>query len=242
MISQLVKNFTESLTLFRRDKWLIILGMIPILIGFGVYYAIGAWVYGDIFPMGEAFLRGKISGERWLSLLSTLFAVVLTIGFYLLLSWTFILLISLIACPFNDLMSSRVEKLMLSGKPAPMGESINTAFRKIAFTIINELKKLTLVLTLSVFGLILSFFIPPLSLFLSCILVAVSFVDYNWGRNDMRIPACLKSYKKGMLTYTMAGGLFLLLISIPIINVFMIPLGVVYFARLFILIEHGASA
>lgn len=241
MRRQLIDPLRESLGLFWRDKWLLVLGAIPLSIGVVTYYFLGSWLYGDVLGSGEAFLKSKISGERWLNFLSTLFAIVLTIGFYFLISWTFILFISLVSCPFNDIMSSRVERLLLKGSPNSISASLGQTLRKILFIIYNEGKKLSFIIVLSIIGFVLSFIFPPLSLLLSCILVAVSFIDYNWGRYDLGIRGCIKSYRKGFMIYSVAGAFFLLLISIPIINLFVLPIGIVYFTRLYLGIEKKIS-
>lgn len=229
----------DTLTIFRHDRWLIILGSIPILIGLVSYYFIGQWVFGDIFSWGEEYIRGQVSNQTWFKFLTTFLIIILTVLLYFVISWTFILFVSLIASPFNDLMSSRVERALLKGEYLSAGESLQGLWQKIYFTLFNEIKKIMFIMIISFLGLILSLFFPPISLIFSSLLVAVSFIDYNWGRHDMKISSCIQSYKKAPFFYSLSGFSFFILISIPIINLFMIPVGVVYFARAFAEIELG---
>jgi CysZ protein len=238
-MSKIYTIFKDSLSLFKHDRWLIILGLIPIIIGLLSYYFIGQWVFGDIFSLGEEYIRGRVANQSWLKFLTTFLIILLTIFLYFIISWTFVLFISLIASPFNDLMSSRVEKALMHGEYPPLGESLGGLWRKISFTIFNEIKKIIFILIISIFGLVISFFFPPASLIFSSLLVAVSFIDYNWGRHDMKISRCIQSYKKAPLLYFSSGFFFFFLISVPIVNLLMIPLGVVFYARAFAEFELG---
>lgn len=238
-MNSLVPALSESLSLFRRDKWLIVLAMIPVTLGVLCYYYLGQWIYGDLLTMGEDYIRSKVDTQSWFSVITTLLVVILTVAFYFVVSWTFVLVISLLACPFNDMMSTRVEKMLMSGEVSSIGESLTSSFSKVLFTIVNELKKVLFIMMISIVGLVLSLFVPPLSFFISCMLVAVSFIDYSWGRHDLRLGKCLRSYRSSFVAYTVSGAIFLVLISIPVLNLFMIPLGVVFFSRLFAEFDLG---
>ncbi len=230
-------SFFEALSYFRKDKWLIVLGMIPVLIGLAIYYYMGSWIYGDLLVFGQDYIRSKMASQSWLNFLTTILVVVLTVAFYFLVSWSFVIVVSLFASPFNDMMSSRVERLLLNEKSVHIGESLSSAFGKFFFTILNEGKKILFIIFVSLLGLVLSLFIPPLSILVSSALIAVSFIDYSWGRHNLKLGSCLRSYRKSFLTYTLAGALFLVFISIPIVNLFMLPFAVVYFTVLFVKLD-----
>ena len=81
----------------------------------------------------------------------------------------------------------------------------------------------------------MSFFgiLAPISILIFSILMAVGFLDYSWSRKDLKFKDCLKDLKGSIFIYTLSGGMFLLLVTVPIVNLFVLPFGVVYFTVLF---------
>ena len=82
----------------------------------------------------------------------------ITILFFFAINWTFFLVVSLLASPFNDIISSRVEKKLLGQSLDGMGDEFNGFFSKIGFIIFNETKKVVFIIFLSLISLGLSFF------------------------------------------------------------------------------------
>ena len=153
------------------------------------------------------------------------------------MSWTFILIVGIIASPFNSMLSSRIEKKLVQ-KSVEMDKS--KTFKEIlsglGSTFKNEAKKIILILLLSIFAFFMNLFpfLYPIGLFLVSLLLAVQFIDYSWSRHELQFSACLGDLTKNIIPYTFAGFCFLLLITVPIINAFVPALATSYFTVLWL--------
>lgn len=237
-MSLILKNFKDSLALFKRDKGLLLLGLMPLLIGIIVYSFVGKLIYGDFLAYLNSYLEGQIGSEGWFEVVRVLITALLTLLFYFLISWTFISVVGIFACPFNDLMAGRVEKLYLGEETSEAGASLKRLFSLLIFTVFNELKKVLFVMTLTILGIILSFIFPLIGVIFSSILIAVSFVDYSWGQHDLNVKSCIKNYKRGFWVYTLSGVIFMFWVAVPVLNLLALPFGVVYFSLLFVKKEN----
>jgi CysZ protein len=224
-----------ALKVFKEDKWITILSMVPVVIGATIYYFLGNYIYGDILNMGRSWIETSVSSNSWSSVLYYLMVGILTIGFYFLLSWTFVLVVSGIASPFNDIVSRRVEKVLAGEIPESISVSLSRMSKNFVGTIVNELKKIALIVILSLLALVISFIpmLAPIGVVISAVLLAVGFLDYSWSRHNMHFRDCVNDIRKHLFSYGIMGGVFLALISIPGINLFLLPFGVVYFTVLF---------
>ncbi|MBC98143.1 MAG: hypothetical protein CME63_10360 [Halobacteriovoraceae bacterium] len=224
-----------SLKVFKEDKWIGIFSLVPIIIGATIYYFLGSYIYGDILIMGKQWIESSINSSGWGSFLYYVMAGILTIGFYFLLSWTFVLVVSGISSPFNDVVSRRVEKVLAGEVPESISASLSRMSLRFLGTIINELKKIGFIIFLSILALVISFIplLAPIGVVISAILLAVGFLDYSWSRHNMHFRDCVNDIRKHLFSYGIMGGVFLALISIPVFNLFLLPFGVVYFTVLF---------
>ena len=248
-----------SLRLIFKDWRVFILSFTPMAIGVLLYVHLGRWLYSDIFTQGKAWIEDSIRVHGLANFFSGAMLVIGTIGLFFIIHWTFILVVSLIAAPFNNFLSARVaavikgENLELaktlpveSGNFSPgpqarwvkrqlqgLGRGIKYVFR----TFWVESKKICLILVISILGWTCSLipFLVPLSFLITMALTAVNFLDYSWGRDDLTVKGCFKNFRKGWMINIISGGLFLCLLAIPLINVFIIPLAVVYFTILYTL-------
>lgn len=224
-----------ALKIFKEDKWVSALSLVPIIVGATIYYFLGHYIYGDMLNMGKAWIETSVNSNGWGSFLYYIMVGILTIGFYFLLSWTFVLVVSGIASPFNDIVSRRVERVLAGEIPESIGASFTRISARFVKTIINEAKKIAFIIVLSILALGMSFIpmLAPIGIIISAVLLAVSFLDYSWSRHDMPFRECLNDIRKNFLSYAIMGGIFLALISIPILNLLLLPFGVVYFTVLY---------
>lgn len=234
----ILKNFKDSLNLFKRDKGLLLLGLVPLLVGLIVYSFLGKLIYVDFLAYLNSYLEGQLGSEGWFHVIKVLIAALLTLLFYFLISWTFISVVGIFACPFNDLMAGRVEKLYLGLETSEAGTSLKRLFSKLLYTVFNELRKVFFVMSLTIIGVILSFIFPPVGILFSSVLIAVSFVDYSWGQHDLNVRGCFKNYKRGFWVYTLSGLIFMFWVAVPLVNLLALPFGVVYFSLLFVKKEN----
>lgn len=234
-MKNILKSFTEIFDVLRKDKIIIMFSLLPIIIGIVLFSTIGAYVYTDGINWGERIIHDYITNDTWGGIVKYFFVALITAGFYFLISFGFVLLVSVIASPFNDIISERTQ-VVVSGK---VNESLDTSIKRLITnffkTIINELKKVSFILFISLLALVFSF-IPiliPIGMILSALLMAINFLDYSWSRERLTFRGCLSNVKKNLLTYLLSGGLFLIIISIPLINLLALPMGVIYFTIIY---------
>ena len=228
-----MKKLIESLRLFKRDKWVLIFSLIPVVIGLVIYGFFGQWLLTDVYAWGMSFVDEKVEGG-WLSALSWLIIAILSITVFFVVNWTFVIVVSIVAAPFNDLISERVEKILTGEQTGDVSDSIKKMIGRFAHVLINELKKIILIIFVALLGFLFSFIFPPISLLISVVLLAVEFLDYSWGRDELSVTQCLSDLKKSFLTYSYGGLIFLFIVGIPILNLIALPLGVVYFTCLYV--------
>lgn len=231
----IVTSLKKSLSLFGKDKFLILFAVIPVIIGVILYSILGHWLYTDLVGSGKEWIETTISNGTWGGVISYLLVGLLTVAFFFLVNWTFVLAISLIASPFNDVISSRVERLIKEESPETIEESIKRISEKFLKIIFNEAKKIGFIIVLSLIAFGISFvpILMPVGLLIAAILMSIEFLDFSWSRHEISLKKCMVDYKRSFFVYSISGGLFLVLISIPILNLFILPYGVVYFTILF---------
>lgn len=231
-MNNMMKSFGESFKIMKSDKWIILFSMIPILIGILLYIFLGQWLYVDVYAWGKELIASKVE-TGWLSFLSGLFIAVLSIFFFFVINWTFVIVVSLFASPFNDLISSRTEKISQGQAPPEISQSISRMMKRITHTLVNEIKKVFFILLMTLIGFAFSFFLPPVSLVISAMLMAISFVDYSWSRHDLKFGKCVSDLRASFIPYTASGAVFLVMVGIPVVNLFALPYSVIYYTVLF---------
>ncbi len=224
--------FFKSLDIMKSDKKIIMISIVPVFIGFVCYYFLGSYVFGDLFKMGEQYISQKFQVDGWVS---TLLFSLISILFAVLVNWTFFIFVSVIAAPFNDLISSRVEKKY---KPNNVLLDSEGFFKGLPRIFKNEAKKVAFVILLSVVNIIIGFIFPPVSFLIGALILAISFIDYSWSRNNLEFSVCFKNIKTGFLSYLLGGIMFMFLISIPILNLFFLPFAVVFFTVIYCELEQ----
>ena len=226
-----LSNFLLSFRMLKEDKILLFLSSIPVVIGLLFYGLLGGWIFSSIIPWGNELVQGWLSIDWLGSILGWVVKTLITILFFFAINWTFFLFVSLLASPFNDIISSRVEKKLLGKKLDGMGVEFNGLFSKIGFIFFNESKKVLFIILLSLISLGISFFplLSPVTIFLQAMLVAVNFLDYSWSRNDLSFGQCQKNYRENFLTNTIGGLIGVGLLAIPGLNILSLPILVVFF-------------
>ena len=227
----LIKNFLLSIKMLKEDKILLLLSFIPVLIGLTFYGFLGGWIFTAIIPWGNDIMQNWLSID-WLGVfLGWIIKALMTILFFFVINWTFFLVVSLLASPFNDLISSRVEKKLLNQELGNLSSEFSGFFSKMIFMITNEFKKVFIIILLSLMSLALSFFplLSPLTIFFQAVLVAINFLDYNWSRHDLKLSECITNYKENFLNNTFTGLVGVGLLAIPGVNIISLPILVVIF-------------
>lgn len=226
-----VKAVGKSFGVFREDKLIILLSLVPVIVGLAFYYYLGSFFYVDLLSFGNEYLQSNVTNENVGGVLSWILTGLLTIVLFFLVNWTFVLFVSIVASPFNDLISGRVERVIKGS----ISDSLDSErfFKKFLKTILNELKKISLIIIISIIAFIIGMFFPPLAFIISALLLAVSFLDYSWSRKELSFGECLANIRKSFFSYLLTGSAFMALISIPIVNLVVLPYAVVYYSVLY---------
>ena len=219
-----------------KDKINILLTLIPICGGITLYYYLGGLIYSSALPYGQKLIEDYFQYKAMSTLIYYISSITLSILFFFLINWTFVLITSFIASPFNDILSARIEAAH-HHKPLPNAQAtLSTLFKNLLLTMITEAKKILFILTLSVLAFALGLFplFAPLSLFITALILAMGYLDYSWCRHNFSLGQCTKSLKAHPLSYALGGGIFLFFVSIPVINLLVPSLATSYFTILWL--------
>ena len=230
----LISNFSRAISIMFKDKLILFLSSIPFFIGIVLYFFMGTKLYQFIVVQRQeqvkSFLSEGVQSQIALSILFILFMGIL----FFIVNWTFVMMVSILAAPFNDAISSLVEKRYTALNMTDQSFSWNNLFRCFFKTIWNEIKKISLLMILTLMAIALSFFplMTPLSFLLSGLLLAIQFIDYSWSRHQWKVGQCAKDAMRNIFSYTFGGSFFMLIMALPIINLLAITLAVIYFTLL----------
>lgn len=185
---------------------------------------------------GTELIQAYLKDSTWGEYLYYLLVGILTVLMYFIINWTFVIVLSILASPFNEIVSSRVEKITKGEELTGLGQVFDGFFKGLFFTIINESKKLGLIFVLTFISLILSYIplLTPISIFITAILLGVSYLDFNWSRHELPFKDCKKDLFKNIFSYGFGGGFFLILVSIPLINIIVPSWATCYFSLLWV--------
>ncbi len=231
-----MKTFGQALRLITRDPVNLFLAVVPTAIALFLYFILIAFVFkrADYFSV---LLMDYLPSQDAASIIGKILTAILILFVFLVMSWTFVIVVGLIASPFNSMLSSRIETI-LAGKA--VGEDRKKTLKEMSQglgrTFKNEIKKLVFIVLMAAFAFVLNFFplFYPVGIFLVAVLLAVQFVDYSWSRHEMGAGACFSDVLRNIIPYSASGFLFLLLVTIPIINAFIPAVATSYFTVLWL--------
>jgi CysZ protein len=226
--------FPVALRSILRDPINLLLALIPTLLALAIYgFAIAA-IFRNSDYLGlvvQDYLPDpNIAG--WVGKLITALFVLFV---FLIMSWTFVIVVGIISAPFNSMLSSRIETLLV-GKTLEHNKSstFKEMIHGITRTFKDEFQKLFFVVLLTCLALLLNLFplFYPVGVFLLSLLIAVQFVDYSWSRANLGFGGCVQDVIKNLLPYAAGGFFFLILMTVPLINSLVPSLATGYFTVL----------
>ena len=203
-------SFVLSWKVLAKNKIILLFSTMPILIGTLLYVWLGSWFYGDLLSEGKKWIGQHVTSQGLGPFFNFLLVGILTIVFFFVISWTFVLLTAFIASPFHDIISCRTERYLLGEVPQSISESLKETILKIKKILVNEIKKIIIIAGLSIMGIALSFFplLTPISLLISAWLMTATFLDYSWSRHEYSVGSCFDTLKKGFLVIPLLGWCF----------------------------------
>lgn len=235
-MTDLLKSLPLSFRMIFKDPVNLFLAIIPTVLALSIYFLAIYTIFRNsdmvVVSLNDFIPSSQAAG--WVGKLLTAIMVIFT---FLLMSWTFVLVVGILAAPFNSMLSSRIER-KLAGKAmtASTSQTFSEIASKLGQTFKNELKKLIFLIVIGILAFLLNLFplFYPIGLFLVATLLAVQFVDYSWSRHDLHFGNCFKDLVSNIIPYSIAGFLFLILITVPIINAFVPALATSYFTVLWL--------
>ena len=211
-----------------------------------------------MFAIGLAVLIFFVSGwmdgivswlPRWLSGITWVLWVLFILLFGVAVFFGFNLLANFIAAPFNGLLAEKVQ-LHLTGQD--LGESgLGAIMASIPRSLGREISKLTyylprllVLLVLSAFSL----FIPVLNVIVALLwlvfgawMMVIQYIDYPMDNNGLSFLAMRRSLNQQRLLHLGFGGGVSILLMIPLLNFFAMPIAVAGATALYVA-EHEISA
>ena len=236
MLKPALTSVNPALRNITKDKVNFVLALIPVSIGIALYYFLGSWIYETVMGSGQELIESYISKETWGAVVYYIAAALLSVMLFFLVNWTFVLVVALIASPFNDILSSRIEKKMRGETNLDIGPTFTRMFSKIFYTLFNEIKKILFILILSALSFFFGYIplLAPVAVFIAIILLAVEFLDYSWSRHDMKFGECVKDLRRNLAGYSFGGAFFFMMVSVPLINLIVPSLATSYFTTLWV--------
>jgi CysZ protein len=234
-MSKVLSTFSSTLDIFKKDKIILMFGFIPISIGLILYAFFGNWIITDIMIKIKNWIEGFISNDLG-SILYYIIFFSISLIFLFIVNWTFVLVVSIISSPFNDIISERVESFKNKSDLEGLPQNLKKIFKNLLKNTMNEIKKVLLIFSLTMIILFVDIFIPflaPLGLLLSALLLSSSFLDYSWSRHNTPFKNCVRELKNYFFIYSFSGAVFMFLFALPVINLFALPFGIVYYTLLF---------
>jgi len=229
-------SFPIALRMIFKNPINLMLALFPTLIALSLYvFTIVAILKNSDYlgVMAQSYLPNQDTAGWVGKILTALFVLFI----FLIMSWTFVLMVGIISAPFNSMLSARIEKILI-GKNVDNDKkrTLKEVFTGVGQTFKDEFQKIFLIVLLTIIAFILNLFpfFYPLGAFILATLLAVQFVDYSWSRNNICFFDCLKDVFRNIIPYSGAGLIFLIMITVPIINSMVPAFATSYFTVLWL--------
>ena len=204
----------------------------PILINLIIYILLGIALF-DLF--GGVVERGVSYIPEWLNFLVPVAWTLFTIAMLLMFGYSFALLASVIASPFNGLLAEKVaEHKGVRDYNAPF--TLEALWLLIRRSLKRELIKMRYFLPRILLALLATFtigFIPVIGWLVSfCAFLwaawsmSIQFIDYPADNDQIGFQETLKRVQTQRLQCLALGAIIILMMGIPVLNLFVIPAAV----------------
>lgn len=236
-MKDIVKSFPVAVKMIMTDPVNFVLAVIPTLISLAIYLFSITAIYRNSDRLSSWF-RGYVHTPEQATIIAKVLTAILIIFVFFIMSWTFVLVVGIIAAPFNSLLSARIEQKLVQRiiMDESQGHALQEVKSSLSQTFKNEFKKLAFLACAGAFAFVVNL-IPvlyPVGVFMIATLLAVQFVDYSWSRNNLHFSSCLTDVAKNIIPYFLSGVIFLALVAIPIVNAFVPALATSYFTVLWL--------
>ncbi|MCB9096013.1 MAG: EI24 domain-containing protein [Halobacteriovoraceae bacterium] len=231
------KVFKQAISYIFSDKINLLFASVPILLGLLIYYFAFYSTYDVVMNWLNSFLSSLVQSDGFWGIFITYFVkTILFVLSFFFINWTFVLVVTTLASPFNDLISERVEKTIKGLPQEQLDKSLKRIIKRLGFTIINESKKMLFIIVLTFIALVLGYIpiLAPFSLLITFFLVSIEFVDYAWSRHSLPFGSCVGNLTQYSFHYLVAGALYFLFINIPVFNLLVPSIATAHFTTFYI--------
>lgn len=231
-----ISNLGKAWKLLKSSKTNLILAFIPIVIGIALYGLVGVQAYSELSNLGNQMIAKYVSEGTFGEIVGFIVKALITIFIFFFTNWTFVIVVSVFAGPFNDILSNRIEREIRNQIQWSLSESFTYVGKNFFANLFNEFKKLILIITLGFFALVFGYIpvLTPVSIIITILLLAVQFLDYSWSRHNVKVGSCVSDIRRNLIRYGLGGGIFLLFSSVPIFNLIVPSLATSYFTLLWV--------
>jgi CysZ protein len=231
-----LKVLSLSIKQISKNPVNLMLALFPTLISLSLYLMLVAIVVSN-FSNISLFFQNYLPSGNWTGWFGHIVSFIFILFVFLMMSWTYIVFVSLISTPFNSVLSSRIEagltnQILENDKSKTMRD----VFKNFILMLKSEFLKVLFIILLSMLALFFNLFplFYPLSLIILSLLMAIQFLDFSWSRHNFSFSDCLKDLFQAFFKYGFSGFLFLLFMGIPFLNSLIPSLGTSYFTILWL--------
>lgn len=227
----------EALRFLLKDPVNFFLFLIPSIVAVVIYIVAGTYALENGMAFTKVLINKYILSQNASMFMYYFVSGLMAILLFVLVSWTFVLMVGIIAAPFNSVISSRIEK-KLRGETQTKDKSqgISDVIAGFGRTLFNEFKKLTVIVIATVLAMGLNF-IPvlfPVAILMLALIMSAQFLDYSWSRHELSAAACFKDLLGFFFGNVVAGMMFLGLMAVPLINVLVPAFATSYYTVLWV--------
>lgn len=234
---KVISAFRQTLRLQFLDRSILLLSLFPILISVLLVALLGGWGFWEVTNSSREWLTSFFSSDMWIvnALLWLIGSIVLA-SLYFIASFVFLLLVSLFSCFFSDVISQRVENVMVDDRLSSLADGFMQTLKRFPRVLKNEIKKISaiafFVMIAALFGL--SGVLMPVGLLITWALVAVQFLDYSWCRHLYSFSDCIQDFKDHWIGYVLSGMIFSFALAVPFGGVLFFSFANIFFTCLFV--------
>lgn len=193
------------------------LGIFPIFLGMLLYFTVGIWLFSQLKMLAHNYVMPQLYESFAGTMIVGALGVFVSVAFYFLFNWAFLIVVFFISYPFYSKISSNTYKLIRPHDRLKAKWEFSSFFREFGKFFIN------LALSLIIFILTSIPFLAWMAAIVSAFLISIQFIDHSWIRERLTLAECLEDLFSHPLNYFLIGSLTLLLFSIPFLNVLIMP-------------------
>ncbi|MBM6550600.1 sulfate transporter CysZ [Marinomonas ostreistagni] len=190
-----------------------------------------------VYMVAVSYMSVAVEGmmsylPEWMSFLNWLFYLLLNIVLGLLMFYSFSVGVNILAAPFMAFLAEKVEE-MQTGKQFNEDMSFSGIMLIIGRSLKREMQKLGYFLPRFIGLLVLSFVpvinlvTPFLLMLFSAWMLALQYMDYAFDNNQVPFPDMRAALREKPLLCWTFGFIITLGITIPVVNLFVMPVAVV---------------